>query len=209
MAAILLDNGAQDVDVGTPIGIMVEEEADIPAVQKAIADGVGSSTSTKAQAPAPAGEAPTPTTASAIETSTIVSTSGDMSKAEDFFPSVFQLLGNNNLDPKSIKGTGQTLFSICGQHFTTSFHSYPLRTLGKRGMLLKGDVIAAMKNGTAKQLDASSSGSTAPSTSAPAPASSPAATSEAKASGRRSRSYIDIPRFIRNISLWYAAFIVF
>jgi len=94
-------------------------------------------------------------------------------------PAVFHLIANHHLDPTSIKGTG------------------------KSGRLLKGDVLAAIQNGTAKTLSATPIPTTLTPSPSPSPPPSPSpspssqapthtTTSQGSLRGRQ-RSYRDIP----------------
>lgn len=135
----------------------------------------------QAAAAAKATESPvapaTPATPQETKSSTPTPTQAhSREKATHFTPAVYMLLKGNNLDPTSIQGTG------------------------RKGMLLKGDVLAAISAGTTKALPASPATSKAEAAPLEAETSTSAsATPNAQASfprrsvGRGLRSHEDLP----------------
>jgi len=183
LAGIIKPNGSQNVDIGEPIAIMVEEESELAAAQaeaKKFVSGAAAPT------PAPASTAPSasaPTTSSAPAPTASVPSAAIKHHAP-ISPAVYHTLAEHQIDPASVKATG------------------------KGGRLLKGDVLAAIKSGSARKLSAAPSTATAvaPASTSTSTAPTQIATSAPSSStvgqtvvlnepsvGRRQRSYTDLP----------------
>ena len=114
------------------------------------------------QAAAPAAAAPTAAATTAASPAAVPS--GPTGGNGHITPAVYFALKTNNIDPASVVGTG------------------------RNGMLLKGDVLTAIANGSAKQLSAAETKSATPA----AAAAAAAPTSEVSG-GEGRRTYTDIP----------------
>lgn len=100
LAKILLPAGAEDVQVGTPLAIMVENQADIAEVQKQAATAPAPKAAPAAAAAAPAAAAPAAGGAGS-------SSSSFHLDATTALPAARMLLAGQPIDPASIKGTGK------------------------------------------------------------------------------------------------------
>ena len=167
--------GTSNLPVGATLGLTVEEESDIPAA-KAYAASLASAGTASAAAPSAAAAAPAAAAAAAAPAAAAAAgASAGYSHRLPFTPAVAHMLATLHLDPASIAPTGP------------------------KGRLLKGDVILAVENKTARALSASSSVAAA----APAAAKRAAAAAAAPAAApslpgmsarrRAARTHTDVP----------------
>jgi pyruvate dehydrogenase E2 component (dihydrolipoamide acetyltransferase) len=143
LAKIMVEVGGEEIKVGSVLAYSVEDKADIAAVAAEVGKGGGSGSAAPKAAPGqpPATEAVTPSTHQH---------SGEVL----MMPSAHLMIEHDNIDPRSIKGTGRD------------------------GRITKGDVILAKKAGTVKILPATAkvskvSVAAAPSAAAPSAAALP------------------------------------
>jgi pyruvate dehydrogenase E2 component (dihydrolipoamide acetyltransferase) len=153
LAKIIVQQGANDVQIGTLLGYMVDELEEVAKIDQLA----------PASAPAPAAAAPSP---APVSTPAAPKPAATGVQATSITPAALFHLNSNNLDPKSILATGPG------------------------GRMLKGDVLAAIKNGSAKKLTKTES----PKAEKPSSAQSgPKVDVVQPDSGRSTRSFTDIP----------------
>lgn len=148
--------GSDDVAVGAPLALVVENKADIAAVQAgdysaAMAAFLGGSAAPAAAAPAPAAAAAAAPAPSAASSSADVASSIEALDATDVFPSARLLMAQHGVNPGPLAGKGS----------------------GKGGRITKGDVLVHMGKIDKSAVSAPSSSSAA--APAPAPAAAPKA----------------------------------
>lgn len=176
LAAILVQGGTENIAVGTPLGITVEEEADIAAAQAYAATLMDK---TAAAAPPAAAEVKAaPKVAEPKSTTAPAPTKGGAAGTythRKLPPATEAMVHVLNIDPTSIKPTGP------------------------RGHLTKSDVILAIEAGTVAYLPEKPKKEVAAATAAPAAkkaTTTPAAPAPAQEQGgrrRRPRTFTDIP----------------
>jgi pyruvate/2-oxoglutarate dehydrogenase complex dihydrolipoamide acyltransferase (E2) component len=172
LAAVLIQSGTQNIPVGTPLGITVEEEGDIAAAQAYAATLSAKSPAVAAPAAAPkAVEAPVAKAPEAKATQG----NGKTYTHRQLSPSVHLMVDELNIDVSNIKPTGGF------------------------GYLTKGDIMQAVENGTAVYLPKKEKGgkaesaAAAPAKTTTAATTTPAATAETGGRRRRARGFTDIP----------------
>lgn len=135
LGAILYEPGSAPVQVGYPIGLMVEEPSQLPAAEKAAeairarattnSTTTASTATTISSAPTPSKQSSSPSTSTSPSSSP---SSQSFTHSQPFSPAVSHLLADKHVDPTSIRPTGP------------------------KGRLLKGDILLALEAGTAKIL---------------------------------------------------------
>lgn len=108
LAKILLEGGAKDIAVGTPIAVYVEDQADVPAFESFTAEDAGAApAAAPAQAEAPAAEAEAPKDAAPAATSSAPAKSAPAAGSRIIASPLAKTIAlEKGISLKDVKGTG-------------------------------------------------------------------------------------------------------
>lgn len=169
LAKILVEAGAEDVRVGVPIAIMVDDSDELASVTDADVEAAKAESSKTQSEPQPSVQS----TGSVEPASSQPADQSDGSEPR-MSPAAASIIRSRNLDPKSIKGTS------------------------KHGIISKQDVILGLKAGTASGLSGAVQQADRTPSAAPAPASAPAQAAPAQQASHHEPSHdFSKPQFER------------